>query len=102
MAARITKPPGRSKGSKNVVGAHAKENIMAVFSRLGGTAAMAEWAADRRTDFYKLYARLIPTEVQASVDGPIICIERDPTVRPEGYSRKGRPVTIPTEKHLPE
>jgi hypothetical protein len=88
MAARKTKPPGRSKGSKNLVGATAKENILAVFTRLGGTPAMAEWAEENRTEFYRLYARLIPTEVGAKVDGTIIVQERDPTQRPDGYQRR--------------
>lgn len=91
MAARATRPQGRTKGSKNLVGATAKQNILAVFTRLGGTAAMADWAQENQTEFYRLYARLIPTEVEAKIGGDIICIERDPTIRPEGYSRKGRP-----------
>jgi hypothetical protein len=76
MAARKTKPPGRSRGSKNLVGATAKENFLAVFTRLGGTAAMAEWAKENRTDFYKLYARLIPTEVGANINvAPMATVE---------------------------
>jgi hypothetical protein len=59
-----TKPPsrGRPPGSKNKVGRTAKENIVAVFTRLGGTAAMAEWARENLTEFYRLYGRLIPLE----------------------------------------
>lgn len=53
----------RTVGAKNKLGKLAKENIAAVFVRLGGTAAMAKWAEGNQTDFYKLYARLIPTEV---------------------------------------
>src|ERR1039458_6257615 len=58
------KPPsrGRPPGSKNKVGRTAKENIVAVFTRLGGTAAMAEWARENLTEFYRLYGRLIPLE----------------------------------------
>lgn len=51
------------KGSPNKIGAEVKENIVAVFIRLGSTAAMAEWARENLTEFYRLYARLIPTEV---------------------------------------
>jgi len=47
----------RPKGVLNKI-----ENIVAVFTRLGGTAAMAEWARRNQTEFYRLYARLIPTE----------------------------------------
>lgn len=53
---------GRKPGVPNVAGASAKENILAVFTRLDGTAGMAEWAKKHPTEFYKLYGRLIPTE----------------------------------------
>lgn len=55
------------KGSPNKLGAQAKENIAAVFVRLGSTAGMADWAADNKTEFYKLYARLLPQQVEADV-----------------------------------
>lgn len=41
--------------------------MIAVFTRLGGTAEMAKWAKDNLTEFYKLYARLIPTESTVTV-----------------------------------
>jgi hypothetical protein len=71
MAARKTKPSGRPKGSKGKAGATAKENIIAVFTRMGGTAKMAEWAQANQTEFYKLYGRLIPVDVDAAVGGSI-------------------------------
>jgi len=52
----------RPKGVPNKIGAQAKENIVAVFTRLGGTAAMADWARNNQTEFYRPYARLIPGE----------------------------------------
>lgn len=52
----------RKLGAKSKYPAFAKENIQCVFTRLGGTAAMAKWAKANPTDFYKLYARLIPAE----------------------------------------
>lgn len=58
----MKKPPGRPKGAANKVSAQAKENIQAVFIRLGGTAEMARWAKANQTDFYKIYARLLPIE----------------------------------------
>ncbi len=57
------------KGRPNKVGATAKENILAVFTRLGGTAQMAKWASDNQTEFYKLYGRLIPVESQVTGAG---------------------------------
>lgn len=58
---------GRKAGSPNKFGAAAKDNIAAVFTRLGGTAQMAEWARENQTEFYKLYARLIPVEHSGSI-----------------------------------
>ena len=58
----------RPKGVPNKIGAQAKENIVAVFTRLGGTAAMADWARNNQTEFYRLYARLIPSESMAQVN----------------------------------
>lgn len=56
----------RTKGAKNVASGTAKENIMAVFNRLEGTAGMARWAQRNLTEFYKLYGRLIPAEQHLS------------------------------------
>lgn len=66
-----SKKPGRPKGSQNVLTGQAKENIQAVFVRLGGTAAMAKWAGDNLTEFYRLYARLLPHEVTGPGGGPV-------------------------------
>ena len=64
------KPPsrGRPKGAKNRLGRTVRENVVAVFNRLGGTAGMAEWARDNQSEFYRIYARLIPIEAAVNVD----------------------------------
>jgi uncharacterized MAPEG superfamily protein len=62
------KTGGRTVGTPNKVTGAVKENFLAVFTRLGGTAAMAEWAQENLTEFYKLYARLIPADVKLSGD----------------------------------
>jgi hypothetical protein len=88
-----TKVGGRVKGTPNKVSGTAKENIIAVFTRLGSTAAMAKWAADNQTEFYKLYARLLPTEIEGNL-ATITVLFDDPTQRPSanghahGYHRK--------------
>jgi len=58
----------RTPGAKNKAGKTAKDNVLAVFTRLGGTAAMAKWAKDNQTDFYRLYAKLIPQQIELDVD----------------------------------
>lgn len=56
------------KGKPNKMGAIAKENIICVFTRIGGVEAMVTWAKGNQTDFYKLYAKLIPTQIEATVN----------------------------------
>ena len=64
---------GRAKGVPNKVTATAKENLLAVFTRLGGTAGMADWARENPTEFYKLYGKLIPAEsrITGAEGGPV-------------------------------
>ncbi len=79
---------GREKGTPNKVSATAKENIIAVFTRLGSTAAMARWAKRHPTDFYRIYARLLPTEIEGTLNVPVTYVFDDPTQVPVGYARK--------------
>jgi hypothetical protein len=80
---------GRPKGAKNKVSGTAKENINAVFTRLGSTAAMAEWARDNQTEFYKIYARLLPTELEGALNANLTVLMDDPTQRPAGLNGNG-------------
>lgn len=68
------KSGGRKKGTPNKLNATAKENIQCVFTRLGGTAAMAEWAKENKTEFYKLYGRLLPHELTGENGSPITVV----------------------------
>jgi len=74
MAARKT-PGGRTLGAKNKIPQSAKENIQAVFVRLGGTAAMADWARENPTEFYRIYSKLLPLQV-AGENGPLEVVLR--------------------------
>lgn len=62
------KTGGRKKGTPNKLSSGVKSNIVGVFDKIGGREAMAKWAKDNQTEFYRLYARLLPTEV-SGVDG---------------------------------
>lgn len=66
--ARGAKTGGRKKGSRNKFTASAKEAFSYAFDDIGGQTALAEWGRDNRTDFYKLFARLIPEEKVLSGD----------------------------------
>lgn len=65
------KTGGRKAGTPNKLSGVAKDNIAAVFNRLGGTEAMAVWASENPTAFYNLYAKLLPHEVTGEDGGPV-------------------------------
>lgn len=73
IGAAVKRRRGRPPGAKGLYGKSAKENVWAVFNRLGGTAAMAAWAKKHPTEFYRLYAKLVPAgvELDAKVDGNV-------------------------------
>ena len=57
------KTGGRAKGTPNKISSTVKENVLAVFNRLDGTAGMAKWAKENPSQFYTIYSKLLPTEV---------------------------------------
>ena len=73
METRVKKKPrgGSRKGRPNKFTASAKEAFQLAFDQLGGPRALGEWAKENQTEFYKLFARLIPVDVQSGGE-PII------------------------------
>lgn len=64
------KTGGRKKGTPNRMSATVKDNIVAVFDKVGGTKTMVNWAKENLTEFYRLYGRLLPSETTiANPDG---------------------------------
>lgn len=61
---------GRKKGTPNKVTKEVKEVISEVFTKIGGINTFAAWARREKTEFYKMYAKLLPIQLQgAGVDG---------------------------------
>lgn len=61
------KTGGKVKGSTNRKSVIAKEAFQLAFDTLGGPEKLALWAKDNQSEFYKLYARLIPVEMAGAV-----------------------------------
>lgn len=59
---------GRPKGAPNRLSSIVKQNIIDVFDLIGGTEGMVKWAKRNRREFYRLYARLLPTEIVGTLD----------------------------------
>jgi hypothetical protein len=45
-----------------------KQALQEAFQGIGGVPALTAWARDNQGEFYKLYAKLLPTEVKADVN----------------------------------
>lgn len=75
MAGKGSKPGerrgGRQKGTPNKVSKTVKENFIHAFDSIGGAEKMSDWAEENQTEFYRLYARLVPTELNATLDATV-------------------------------
>ena len=58
----MQKKGGRQKGVQNKATTTVKESILAVYDRLGGDQGFSDWATTEKTEFYKIFARLVPQD----------------------------------------
>lgn len=65
----LPKTGGRKPGSQNKTTLAVKEAFRQAFDDLGGTQALVTWAMENPTQFYQLYSKLIPTEIDATLSG---------------------------------
>lgn len=69
------KPPnagkGRPKGVPNKTTQAVKDALALAFQGIGGVPELQAWARDNKTEFYKLWAKLLPTEVTGKDGGPL-------------------------------
>lgn len=69
--AKGVKTGGRKKGTPNKLQRDVKESILDVFDMLGGVDAFHNWAVREKTEFYKLYGKLLPKDLNAKVEGAL-------------------------------
>jgi hypothetical protein len=62
---------GRPKGAPNKTTKAAREAFEFAFQQIGGAKQLAAWAEDNQTEFFKLYARLVPQEVDGNLAGKL-------------------------------
>lgn len=60
--AKGRKTGGRQRGTSNKLTRDAKQAFQFAFNEIGGEAHLAAWAMENTTEFYKLFARLIPVD----------------------------------------
>lgn len=69
--AKGKKTGGRKKGSPNKTTTAVKEALLDAFERLGGIDSLLHWARSNNTEFYKLWARILPQEINANMSGSL-------------------------------
>jgi hypothetical protein len=75
------KTGGRQAGTPNKVTTAFKDAVRIVYEDIGGNVAFAAWARENPSEFYKIAARLIPTEIAGRSDtGITVIINRDSTL----------------------
>ena len=73
------KTGGRQVGAPNKVTAIFKDAVHTVYEDIGGNAAFAAWAKENPTEFYRIAARLIPTEMASQGTNLNVIINRFPS-----------------------
>src|SRR5690348_4085534 len=64
--------PGRPKGVPNKMTASIRAAIGEAFTKLGGVKSLVKWGKENPDEFYKLWGRLAPSEVELTTpDGPL-------------------------------
>lgn len=61
------KTGGRQPGSPNKTTVSVKAAFEQAFDELGGAASLVSWGREQPTEFYKLYAKLLPVQVNADM-----------------------------------
>jgi hypothetical protein len=69
-------PAGRPKGTLNKTTKSAREAFQLAFEGIGGYKTLQAWAIANSTEFFKLYARLIPVEHTGEGGNPIATVVR--------------------------
>lgn len=54
---------GRKKGTPNKVTASVKGALNDAFGQIGGVPSLVAWGKENQGEFYKLWSKLVPTEV---------------------------------------
>ena len=67
---------GRPKGSQNKTTAAVKEALALAFDGIGGVKRLTTWAQQNETEFYKLWVKMLPQDVNANVAATIRTVER--------------------------
>jgi hypothetical protein len=71
------KTGGRQRGTPNKITRAFREAVQVAYDAIGGDEAFAAWARENPTEFYRIAARLIPTENAKPGNEGVTVILRD-------------------------
>ena len=58
-----------------------KNALNVAYADLGGDARLVEWAQENLTEFYRIWSRLLPKQIEGADGGPVAF---DVVIRPHG------------------
>lgn len=65
--AKGQKTGGRQKGSLNKTTTAVKEALTTAFEELGGVQSLTLWGRENQTEFYKLWVKVLPQDINANI-----------------------------------
>ena len=97
--AKGNKLGGRTKGAVNKSTASVKAALTDAFEKMGGVKSLLAWGQSEPTEFYKLWAKMLPADIEGrfSFDGTIKLVGQtswvvgDGDVSPTGGARENAP-----------
>lgn len=54
---------GRPKGATNLATRSVKQALQMAFEGIGGVESLQSWAKQNKTEFYKIWSKMLPTDV---------------------------------------
>ena len=67
----LPKTGGRAPGTPNKETRSVRAAVQEAFDNMGGIDGLSDWGRDNPTEFYKVWARLIPIEANIKHEGGI-------------------------------
>ncbi len=80
---------GRQRGTPNKITTVFKDAVRIVYDDIGGHAAFAAWARENPGEFFKIAARLIPTEITTPGDNAITVVIQRYGALPDASEEQG-------------
>ena len=70
--------PSNREIQRRALGRSAKAQLEMAFHKLGGVDGLVKWGKDNRTDFYKLWSKIIPLSVEGKMAFERLVINETP------------------------